>query len=279
MLKKTTVTKICQHLKIDQAKLEAALADKAEVEVEVSDDLQVFTKAELTQREKNQYDIAKKAGEEMLVKAAKQKHGIDIAGEDIEKFIEALQVKIAKELNLKPDAQVAQMQQTLDQAKAALKKANDEATGFKTQMEQLQADTELINLLPADRAETMTTEEYLALTKSKIKIEVRDGKKVVVKDGQPVIDAKTMEPIAPAEALKGYFTERKWLRDPVDPTKGGRGGGNSDPTKGVGKFTKLSQINEHVAKSLPQGQTLTGEDAQRQIMALIKENDGVDLKS
>jgi hypothetical protein len=275
MLKKTSITKICQHLKIDQAKLEAALADKAEVEIDIPDDLTVLTKPELTTRDKNQYDTGKKAGEEMTVKELKKKHGLDFAGDDPEKLIEALQKKIKAELDLNPDARVKELETTLATAKNALLKANGKVEQLETEKLTMQADNELLSLLPQDRLEIMTNEEYLALSKSRLKIEVKDGKKVVVKDGQPVLDPKTMEPVAPAEAIKGFFGEKKWLKDPAgNGNGGGRGGGNSTPGGKTGKFQKLSEVRKHVED---QGKNPYGEEGQRMLQAAITENPDIDM--
>lgn len=275
-IKKTTITKICTLLKIDQAKFEAAMNAKTDEDIEIADDLLVLTKAEATTRDKNQYETGKKAGYEMNIKELSKKHELDYTGDDPEKFIESLQKKIRAELDKNPDARIAEMQKILDAAKTNLKKANDRADALEAEKTTLQADTELLALLPADRLETMTNEEYLALTKAKIKIEMRDGKKVVVKEGQPVLDAKTMEPIPAANAIRGYFGERKWIKDPDNPNdpKGGRGGGNSTPGGKPGRFNKLSEVHEYVKS---QGVNPLGEEGQRMMQAAIKENETIDM--
>lgn len=276
MLKKTAIQKFATLLKLDLPKLEAAIADEKEVDVEIAEDLQVFTKPELETRDKNNYKTAKKAGEEMQIKALKEKHGVDIAGEDPEKFIEALQKKIKAEVDTNPDARVAEMQKTLDTAKSALKKVNEEKDLLQKDKETFQYNTKLLSLLPNDRMETMTNEEYLMLLNSAIKIETRDGKEVVLKGGQPIIDAKSLEPVPVADAIKGVFTERKWIKEAASSTQAGRGGGNSNPGGAIGKFTKLSEVKKHIED---QGKNIQGEEGGRMMQAAIKENPGIDMNN
>lgn len=54
MLKEAAITKISTLLKVDPAKLKAALTDTNEADIEISEDLTVLTKAEIEARDKKQ---------------------------------------------------------------------------------------------------------------------------------------------------------------------------------------------------------------------------------
>jgi hypothetical protein len=277
MLKKAALLNMAKLLKIDTAKFEAAIASDKEEDIEIADDITIFNKTELETRDRNTYDKAKKAGEEMLVKDFKKKHGIEINGEDPDKLMEALTAKVKKELDVNPDARVVELTKTVDSTKRALQKANELADQYKNQMENFQTDTKLLGMLPPNRSEVMNTDEFLAMTKSQIKIETRDGKEVAIRNGQVVVDPKTQEPLPPGDVIKGYFTERKgWLKEEETPMTG-RGGGNSNTPGGrAGRFTKISEVRKDIKD---RGISLNGDEAFKIIQAAQKENPELDMRS
>lgn len=274
MLKKAAITKLAGLLKIDESKLTAAITAADEQDIEIPE-LNVFTKTELETRDKNQYDVGKKAGTEMTVKEIKKKHSLSFSGDEPDALVTALEAKIKAELDKNPDARITALQADLDTAKKALVKSEGKATQLEQQMTGLQNDTKLLSLLPNDRVETMSNEEYLTLLRPRIKIEMKDGKEIVIKDGQPVVN-NVLEPIAPAEAIKGIFTERKWIKEAPPAGPQGRNGQNSKPADGTGKFTKVSEVMDHVAAS---GKNPMGEQGQAMVQQIIKDNPGIDLKS
>lgn len=279
-IKKTALAKLLVKAKIaeDETKALALIDETEEKDVAIAEDLNILTKAELDARDKNKYDTGKKAGEGMLIDTLKKKHEVEAPGDDPEKFVENLTKKIKKELDTNPDARLVEKDKQLDQVKKLLKEANERGDGFKTQTEQLQGDAKLLNMLPQNRVETMTTEEFLGLTKSAIKLEMRDGKEVAIRNGAVVVDTKTADPLAPKEVIKSYYEERKWIK-PVEEEKkmGGRGGKNSDGGgAGIGKYSKLSEVHKSLEE---EGISLNGEEAMKRIQAAQKENPEMDLRS
>lgn len=280
MLKKAVLSKIADLLKIDKTKWEAAIASEKEEDIEIPEDLTVFNKAELDTLKRNTYDPAKKAGEEMLIKEMKKKHGLEFTGEDPDKLVEALQKKVKAEVDLNPDARIVELTKTVESTKKALAKANETADHFKSQMENFQVDTKLLAMLPNNRSEVMSNDEFLNLTKNAIKIETRDGKEVAIRNGAVVVNEKTQEPIAPSEVINGYFKERKgWLKEEAAAGGGnglGRGGGNSQHLGLKGKYSKVSQLEAELEaeKISPNGEEYT-----KRIQAAMKDNPEMDMKS
>lgn len=276
MLKDTSITKFATLLKIDPVKLKAAIASDKEEDVEIAEDLNVLTTPELKSRDDNQYATGKKAGSKMTIDGLKKKHEVEAADDDPEKFVENLKAKFKKELDTNPDARIAEKDKELTKAKSLLKEANDKADRYESEKTQILGDVKLLSMLPNNRLETMNNDEYLALTKSAIKIETREGKEVAIRNGVVVTDSKTMDPIAPAKVISDYYAERKWVKDPVDDKKG-RGGGNSNPGGGAGgKYAKLSDVR---AAMEAEGINANGEEGNRRIAAAIKDNPEMDLKS
>lgn len=279
MLKKAAILKMADLLKVDKAKIEAALAnDKEEVDIEIPEDVTILTKTELETRDRNTYDKAKKAGEEMTIKEMKKKHSLEFTGEDPDKLVEAVQKKTKAELDKNPDERVAEITKTLETTKKALMKANETADQFKGEMETYKADSDLLSMLPKNRIETMTNAEYLLLTKSAIKIENKDGKKVALRNGEVVVDPKTADPIPAEKVVESFFTERKWIKEEGSggPAGGGRGGGNSQHISGKGKYAKVSELK---AELEAENININGEAYTKRVQAAMKENPEMDMNS
>lgn len=280
-LKKSVIDKIASMLKIKSADIEAAIASDTETDIVIDDTIQTFTKVELEGRDKIKYGEGKVAGEEMLIDTLKKDNGIDIPGKDAKKFVEAIQKKAVDAANVSPDAQVTELNKQLDTHKKALQKANEKAELLETEKSNIQIDNKLLALFPNNRLETMTNEEYLSLVKSKITIKKDGDKEIVYKDGIPVTDPKSLEPISVKDAIAGYFTERNWLAKEGDGGGAGgagvgRGGGNSNIGAGLTGFKKLSDVRSKIEAD---GVNPLGEKGQAMLQAAIKENPTIDMNS
>jgi len=278
MLKEAFLTKISGLLKIDLAKLKTAFAAKEEEEVEVGDDLTVFSNAELKLRDDNQYGKGKDAGSGMIVDGLRKKHSLEFTGSDPEKLVEAIQRKTKSEIETNPDVRIVDITKLLEATKKLLLKANENADHFKNQMENSQTDTKLLSMLPNNRSEVMNNYEYLSLIKSNIKIETKDGKQVAIRNGEIVVDPKTGEPIAAEKVIEGYFAERKgWLKEAAAQVQAaanvGRGGGNSVIG---GKYSKVSDLRKELES---EGLNANGEEYTKRVIAAQRENKEMNMNA
>lgn len=248
MFKKADLEKIADILKVDKVKFVEAGTATEEKDVELPKDLQSFTKAEIEARDRNQYNKGGEARSEMLVKDLKKKKGIDIDGEDLDKVVEALEKKAAEAAGVNPDERLKEKDKEVERYKSEAKKANDKAKQLEAEKADAALDSKLLRHFPKERNSTITDEEYLALIKSRVKFSEKDGKEVVSIDGKVMEKADTFEPIPLGEALKGYFTERKWTEVQQEggggSGGGGRGGDNSKPGA-IPKFAKLSEVKKY----------------------------------
>lgn len=280
MLKEATITKIAQLLKIDTAKLKEAMSHKDEKDVEIDDKLQVFDDATLTARDRNKYNEGKTAGEEMLIKEAKRKHGVEVEGENIDKFIEALTSKAKKEANAKPDEKVTELEKQVEHWKKQHKDANEKLSEAQRQFNEANFDRELLGYFPKNRDAKFNDDEYLTLVKRSLAVQDVDGKKVVLKEGKELRNDKTFEPISLKDAINGYFSERKWVGEESagqgQPQRAGGGGGNGTPGGAAPKFSRLSEVNSYLTE---QRIDPKGEKGQAFISAVIKENPSLDFQS
>jgi len=268
MLKKETIDKIAGLLKIDSKALTEAITATEEKDITLTD-LQVFTTDELTTRDTAQKaegkregeSAGKDAGREIAVKEIKKAFGIEIEGKDIPKVVEAVKTQLAKgDEGLKQQVELLQ---------GKLGEKDAEVARLASVAESVKLDTQLMGLFPKNRAETISDSEYLTLLKSSLSIETVDGKQVVKKGGEILRDTKTTNPLPLADAVAGYFTERKWLAP--DGTPGGRGGKDTPPG---GKAAKMS---EAVKAWEDAGKNPASAEFQAHINVLAKENANFDF--
>lgn len=279
-LKKTVIAKLAALAKVDAAALETAIAATDEQDVVIADDLQVFTKVEADTRDRNKYNEGKTAGTEMVLKEIKTKHAIEVDGVDADKIVEAIGKKAVDAAKIAPDEQVKEAKKTADLWKAKATAAEQKAADLETKTTQLAGDNKIRGLFPKDRTDMLTDDELLDSVKRRYEIKDHEGREVVFDrtTNEIVKDTKKLEPVAPGEVIKGYFTERKWLTEAAaggGPT-GGRGGGNSAPGGKPGKFAKLSEVRAHVQA---QGHDPLGTAGKDIMLAAIKENPGMDMNS
>lgn len=253
-LKKETITNIAKLLKLDEAKVIAALAAADEQDIEIQADLQVLTKTELETRDRAKYGEGKTAGEEMLVKGIMDEEGITVeAGKKKDKaaLVEGLKKKATDEAGTSTDEKVKERDKTIAALRQNLTTKEAEVNTFKSQADIAKKDAQLLALLPKNRADNLTDEQYLLLFKSEFEITEHEGKQAVknLKTGDIVKTTTDLTPIAPADVIKTQFSERKWIKEEAPapapaPGKGGRGAGDSN-FKPAG-IANMKQFNDHL---------------------------------
>lgn len=251
MLKKNILEQIAGLLKIDATKFVEAATATEEKEIDVPKELQVFTKTDLETRDRAKYTEGKTAGQDLLVKDIKKKKGIEIDSDDLEKVIEAAETKAVETAKIPPNEQLKEKDKEIDKYKNAATKASEKAAKLELEKADAALDSKLLRNFPKERSSMLTDEEYLSLLKPRVKFIEKEGKEVVSIDGKVLEKADTFEPIPLGEAMKGLFTEKKWLEAPAGEggagaggSGGGRGGGNSSPGL-IPKFTKLSDVKKY----------------------------------
>ena len=278
-LKKTTIARIATLAKIDQAVLEAAISAQDEQDVAIADDLQAVTKVELDTRDRNKYNEGKTAGAEIALKEVKTKAGIDIDGVDTQKIADAISKKAVDDAKIVPDEQVKAAQNLTEQWKAKAKTAEDQVKALQADKEQLAMDNQYRALLPKDRSDLLNDDEYLMATKSRFEIK-KDGDRQVVVDrttGEVVRDKTKLEPVAPADVIKGHFAERKWMAEaPGADSKKGRGGSDSNPGGAKGQFKKMSEVRKHAEDN---NINLQGQAGQAFLRGVMKDNPDIEVNA
>jgi hypothetical protein len=214
----------------------------------------------------------------MLIKEVKRKHNIEVEGDDPDKVVEALVSKAKKEAGGSASDREKDLESKIEAWKAKHKEAEDKLTAAERKAAESALDREILASFPKNRDSKLSDDEYLFLVKKSLQIEdTQDGKRIVKKDGKTLENDKTLEPISLREAIEGHFSERKWVSEGSGGNQAtGGGGSNSQPGGGTPKFSRLSQIEAHLAENKIDPK---GEKGQAFIQAAYKENPQLDFQS
>jgi len=269
--KKQTIQQICALLKIKEEEFNKAVTDPAEIDITIDENLQAFTKSEIEARDRNKYNDGKTAGVEMLVKDIKKSHNVDIAGTDSAAIVDAISKAAVAAANIAPDEKVKERDKLIEQWKSKHKEAEQALAAEKQRASEYATNAEILSVFPANRAATLTDQEYLSLIKNNYRIAEEDGKKVVydVTTGNKIQDPKNLEPLPLKDVIANHFTTRKWVADQQQQQpRGGGGSGSSTFEPGKG-FQKMSDLRKYATdNNIP----ITGEKFNAMVKDAVKEN-------
>lgn len=245
---------IATLLKLDEAKLEAAIKAEAEVEVEgfnpEQPGVQVFTDEELATRDteavRKKTKELQDAGIEIAVKKMKQATGFnEYDGRDPVEFVNQFKDSTLKAAKLEPAAQVAEKEKQITALTTSLAQAKKEAEDARSMITGIKRERDIIAKFPAGRTGDLSDDERLLLFNARFEPVEVEGVGTVWKDrttGEELRDGKTGKATATDAVISNFFTEKKWVAAPTPP-KGGRGGSDSPAGGGPagGKPAKWSE--------------------------------------
>jgi hypothetical protein len=267
MLSKATIEKICSLLKIKSTDLEEAIKKETEVDVKISEDLEVLTKDQLTTRDQTKYEDGKKVGKEIGVKEVREAAGLEEGlGKDPKKIAEAIKDAAIKDAKIEPDKKVAQLTEQVAALQKDLTTKDAEIATAKQQSADAVLNAELIQHFPSNKLDILSNTELLTLIKTGYKFEDVDGKKIVKNAaGETIADKATHAPLPLGDAIGTIFKERKWINEGGTPPAGRGGGDNGGGTS----ITKLSELKSKYEK---EGKGINGQDFMTELQQLQKDN-------
>lgn len=244
-LKAETKKKIATLLKIKEEDFENALKDDKEVDVPISEDIEVFEKKELETRDAQMKAEGKTDGEKearsAFVKEVGKKLGFEPKGERIGDLVSELQGKI----NASGDEKLKTLQDQVNLLTKDKETLEKEKTTLASEKDAIKNDYGIIQDFPAERRGAtkggFAENEYLLAVKGILEFKA-DG---VYRDGKLLRDEKTQAALPRKEAIALVFKERNWIEESGGGS-GGRGGGNGNPGGGNpgGGIKKYSQAVE-----------------------------------
>lgn len=231
MIKKDVVTLIEQTLHLEAGTLQGALDNKEEVEITIPE-IVSLKKADFETRLKNEKDAEYKkgkiAGEEMLIKDAREKFGLSFEGKSMDNFVEAFQKKILDDAKITPDEKIKEKDKTIKQLRDNIARIESDkqllASQFEMEKKTISINNAIFSAIP-DKAVTdkFGRTDILALFNANgYAVDIEEGKHIVKKNGEVIKDATTLVPLDLNKVVSDFVTSKGLLQT----SGGGRGEGD-----------------------------------------------------
>lgn len=248
MLDKEVIEKISGLLKIDGKTLAEAIANTAEVAIEIPD-LTVFTAAEIATRDKHKYEEGKTAGVDILIKDWKEKNGIEIDGKDPVKFLDAYKAKALKDANVEPDKKLAEAEKVAETLRANLAKAESERDALNGSMRSMQLQSRALAGVEADYL--LSKEKVLHLmTAEGYSLDEENGAVIFKQNGAPVRDHKTQDVLPASKVFEAFAVASNLAKTEPTPPRGRGAGSSKTPQSDPTSFSQLKEQWEAEGKSI-----------------------------
>ena len=251
MIKKDSILKMAALLKMDAAAVTAAFDNKEEVDVKVTEGLNIFSADELSQREAQVKAGAAEAAQDILIKTMKEEAGLAYDGQgskDPKRFVTELTKKAVTEAKIPVDKKVEELTTTAEALRTKLMEAQKLVQDKDTQMRVSKHDTILLTNTIHLKPDNFTNDEWIGLIKAGgISLEDTEAGGVVVKRGGEIVkDTKLLKEVPVDKALADFVTEKKWGKVDPAPTPG-RGGSDTKHKPGAlpidkAAVTKMSDL-------------------------------------
>lgn len=226
--------------------LKDMITSESEVEITVSD-INLFNNDELETLKKNHGDIeygkGKTKGVEMAVKEAREKHGLEFEGKNIDNLMTAFGARLTKDLGKEPNEKIKEVTGKYDILKATYDKEKEgwgtEKIELNTKYSKLRISTKFESSMP--KLENGMKKNHASMIfQSENDLEEKDNKLVVKRNGEYVRD-NLGELIPASDVFTAFASESGWLK------AAGRGDGNEGGNEG--SFKTKDEAWAHIRKN------------------------------
>lgn len=237
-------------LKVNSDELTQGI-EKGEITVK-ADDLIVKPKTDyetfLTNVKNEEYNNGKVKGVEMMIKEAREKHGLTFEGKSMDNFADAYKTKVLEEAKIEPSKKIQELESDKEKLQNMMKEKDLTYTNLLNQQEnekkQNKISTSILKKLPKDGL-LIPQDDLLTLIKTKAAFDTEGENIVIKKDGEVIKNQSTLNPI----------TIEEWLPEIIKPyiklPKGGAGGGDESGQNKPGSFAAFNK--EMAEKSIKEG--------------------------
>lgn len=229
----TNINDIEKALKLEEGSLAAAISSEEEVNISIPKNLVIRTSDEVELREKNLKETSKQAGIEIAIKNARNDLGLEFEGKTMDNLLSAYKDKLTDELTSEPNALIDGLKKDKEKFQSILKEKdnqietlNNSITSIKNQSVIESSVIRAFGNVTEGVKTSIPTQDIRDLFLLKNKIDIQDGKTVVIKDGEVIQDPTTLEPVS-LDSVAGEFI-KSYIQTPT----GGKGG--TDNPNGTG---------------------------------------------
>ena len=190
----------------------------------------------------DEYKKGRTAGEEMTVKALKQKAGIEIEGKDPDKFLEVFKSNVLEQAKIEPSKKIEELTKDNENLRKTYGELETTFNTFKTEITQKETrakrDSELLKVLPLEGLKVKQADALDLMKLRGFDVDYDEsGKLIPLKNGKVVKDEKLSQPID----IKTFAENALKSLDLFDKPQGGRGESDSDGKDKPGSFEAFTK--------------------------------------
>ena len=251
MLKQETKKFLEDTLGMNAEQLKSALTSDDEVEITMKSgtflDEEGLNELKSTVKSSG-YNEGVVAGQEIAIKKAREKHGLQFEGKTIDNFAEALKAKILAEAKIEPQKKVEELNTHLEKLRSTYE--TDTGT-YKAKVEQLEGQLKRVSINKKLVSEAipegltgLNPDDFIVIANARgYDFDIsEDGGLVTLKNGKVVVD-KLEKPLHPKSVLSDFASQNGWIGG-----KPGRGG-SSDAGGGEKDFKTLNDVYAFMDKN------------------------------
>lgn len=228
--------------------LTAEMLEKEEITLS-NDELVIRTKEDDEKFQNNLKNESKKAGVEIAVKEARAKLGLEFEGKNIDKLIEAVQIKVLEDAKIEPEEKLKNALKDIDTLKGTIGTLTNEKDQTVKAFESYKTDLTIKDVLSKSLPDNLSLpkDDMILIIKNRMSFDTDEKGNVIVKDnnGEVIKNTTTLDPKPVNEVITLFFDENKSY---LQNTAGGAGG--SDSTTKGGKITIDKFIEDQRGKGI-----------------------------
>ena len=240
------LSELAKFVKGGEDVLQKAINSEDNVSLEFVDG-RFVTDSELDSLKENVKKDAKKEGQtigyDFAMKDLKSDFGLELEGKDRSKIVEAIKSGILAEANKKPDAKIAELNQSLENLRGeyerTVKDKDGEINTYKTKLKDISIMSELQRNIPEING--IKNNHFATLVKTEYDFDFDESGQMVVKKNGNTLKDKMEKPIPVKDVLTDFATQNGWT------STSGRGGGNQ--TGGSSEFKSLHDVYKHMEQN------------------------------
>jgi hypothetical protein len=214
----------------------------------------------------SEYKNGKTAGQEMQVKDAREKLGLEFEGKSFDNLTEAYKKKILEEAKVEPSKKIEELQTDLEKMRGNYTEVQSQFDTFKQTVDKKEEtskkDSIFIKSLPKEGL-NVDSDIALMVLKQKSELDLSfddNGEVIPMKGGKAMKDEKTLKPVELSAFLSSELNSLGLIKKPS-----GGAGGDDDPGNGnkVSNYDKF--VDEMTKNGIPPGSLKFSEEMQKRL--------------
>jgi hypothetical protein len=252
MLTEKTLQDIAKRAGLNPDDLIAKVKSESEETIDFDGDGEYISSEDLEaikeRAGKDSYKEGKKAGEEMSVKAAKEKYGLDFEGKTVEILAESLKKKVLSDAKIEPTKKIQELESDNEKLRNLVTetetKLTEKESEYQNRINAISIETAIKGQLPETLPNGLTREDAYILYKSKRKFQKSENDiNLLNPETGEILKDKKLNPIDWKNDISQFVSS-------FGVNGNGRGGTDNTPKprNNIESLITRSEVDEYVEK-------------------------------